>query len=238
MRAGAGVAWRFAAAAAFAATAALAVILTRGAPLHVSLISSRGTPSATHSLAGAAKHASRVLPACDPARLDVSIAGVSVPADRVVASHDHLYVAGFPVEFTNVSDATCTISGFPKVSAYLASGVQVGNSAGVDTSVIARRIVLAPGASAHAAVVDSVSSVRCRVVAAIGLRVVPPGQTIPLYVRHAVVACSAAGRRAPVFLHVRAIEPGTGAPGGERADRAGTRHVSRPRTAPSARQAA
>jgi hypothetical protein len=124
-----------------------------------------------------------------------------------------VFLIGIGVEFTNTSGATCTLSGFPRVSAYLAGGTQVGAAAALDTSVTARRIVLAPGASAHAAVVDSAASGRCRVVAAIGLRIVAPGQSTPRYVAHAVRACSA-GRMSPVFLHVRAIEQGTGVPAG------------------------
>jgi len=119
-----------------------------------------------------------------------------------------VYVVTLPVDFTNTSGAACTLSGYPQVSAYRDGGAQVGNAAVLDTSVIARRIVLAPGATAHAAVVESVPSGRCRPVAATGLRVVPPGQDVPRYVRHSITACSAAGRKAPVFLRVLAVQPG------------------------------
>jgi hypothetical protein len=114
------------------------------------------------------------------------------------------------VEFTNISGSACTLSGFPQVSAYRAGGTLVGKAAALDTSVGALRVVLAPGATAHAAVVASVSGGRCRPVAVTGLRVVPPGQSVPRYVRHPMTACSAAGQTAPVFLHVRAVQPGTG----------------------------
>jgi hypothetical protein len=123
------------------------------------------------------------------------------------------------VEFTNISGTACTLTGYPEVSAYLAGGAQVGNAAGIDTSVSAQLIVLAPGASAHAAIVDNASAGRCRLVAAAGLRVIPPGQSVPWFVRHAVRACLASGRTAPVFLHVRAIEPGAGASTRTTADR-------------------
>jgi Protein of unknown function (DUF4232) len=203
MRTSVRVAWRVAAAVAFACTAALAVTLTRGAPLHVSLISARNVKSAgRHGVAG--------LQRCAASGLDISIAGPGAPARGVVASPDHVYLATFPVEFTNISGAACTLSGYPQVSAYRAGGAQVGNAAVLDTSVSARRVVLAPGASAHAAVVDSVSSQRCRPVDAAGLRVVAPGESAARYVRHAIAACSAAGREAPVFLHVRALQPGAG----------------------------
>jgi hypothetical protein len=203
MRTSVRVAWRVAAAVAFACTAALAVTLTRGAPLHVSLISARDVNSpGRHGIAG--------LQRCAGSRLDISIAGPGAPAHGVVTSHDHLYLATFPVDFTNISGAACILSGYPQVSAYRAGGAQVGNAAVLDTSVTARRVVLAPGATAHAAVVESVPSQRCRPVDAAGLRVVPPGESAARYVQHAITACSGTGGKAPVFLHVRALQPGAG----------------------------
>ncbi len=209
MRASVRVAWRVAAAVAFAATAALAITLTRGTSLHASLISAGNSTTAPREAVAGSGHAQGVPPQCAPSRLDVSIDSA---AARIVASHDHVYLTGIPVEFTNTSPMACTLSGYPQVSAYLAGGAQVGAPAVLDTSVSARRIVLAPGASAHAAIVDSASAGRCRVVAATGLRIVTPGQSVARYVAHAVRACSASGHAEPVFLHVRAIEPGTGMP--------------------------
>jgi Protein of unknown function (DUF4232) len=195
MRASVRVAWRVAAAAAFAGTAALAVTLTRGAPLHVSLISARNPVA-------------RSLEQCAPSRLDISIASLNAAAHDIAASRGDVYLATFPVQFTNVSGAACTLSGYPQVSAYRAGGAQVGNAAVLDTSVSARRIVLDPGATAHAAVVESVPSKRCQPVDATGLRVVAPGGSVARYVQHELTACSAAGQQAPVFLHVRALQPG------------------------------
>lgn len=218
MRASVRVAWRVAAAVAFAATAALAITLTRGTSLHTSLIARNSSSSTRDTVAGTAR-APTGPPRCAPSRLDVSIVSThaahalstpSAPGTRIVASRDHVYLVGIPVEFTNTSGIACTLSGYPQVSAYVTGGAQVGNAAALDTSVIARRIVLAPGASAHAAVVDSASVGHCQVVAATGLRIVAPGQRVPRYVAHAVRACSASGRTGPVFLRVRAIEAGTG----------------------------
>ncbi len=203
MRASVRVAWRVAAAVAFAGTAALAVTLTRGAPLHVSLISARNASPVSRHVAGS-------LQQCTPSRLDISIAGLDAPAHDLVASHSDIYQATFPVEFTNISGAACTLTGYPQVSAYRAGGVQVGNAAVLDTSVTARRIVLDPGATAHAAVVETVPSGWCRPVHATGLRVVPPGESLARYVQHAITACSATGQKAPFFLHVRPLQPGAG----------------------------
>jgi hypothetical protein len=198
MRTSVRVAWRVVAAVAFAGTAALAVTLTRGAPVPVSLTSARDTgPAGRHAPAG--------VPRCAPAGLDISIASRDAAA-RVITAH----TASLPVDFTNISGAACTLSGYPQVSAYLDGAGQVGNAAVLDRSVRVRRIMLAPGATAHVAVVESVPSHRCSPVAATGLRVVLPGQHVARYVRHPMTACSAAGHKAPVFLRVWAVQPGAG----------------------------
>jgi hypothetical protein len=203
MRASIRLAWRVAAVVAFGATAALAVTLTRGAPAPAALTSAR------HMARG---HSAT--PWCAPSRLRISLGaapGTGVPvltgaASRLAAGA----VTRYRLEFTNVSGAACTLSGYPEVAAYRDDGAQVGNAAGRDTSVAARRILLAPGATVHTAVIASVSAGPCRPVVVAGLRVVPPGQPAARYIRHALRACSAAGPGAPVFLRVRAVQPDAG----------------------------
>ena len=189
--------WRGVAAIAFAATAVVAVTVSRGGPAHVALTSARNPSEAQ----GATQ--------CTASRLRISLGAGSGSGARAGAGRGRS--AGVSVrtlEFTNVSGTACALSGYPGVAAYGAGGAQIGNAAGRDTSVTARRIVLAPGATAHAAVAASVSAGSCRPVVATGLRVVPPGQSAARYIRHAIPACGLAGRRAPVFLHVRAVQPG------------------------------
>lgn len=191
MRASARVAWRVAAAVAFAATAALAVTLTQGAPLRTALTSARNTG---HSGL-----------ACQMSGLRIRVIGGD-GGDSVVPR-----VGGAAVEFTNTSDTACTMSGYPQVTASRADGAPIGNAASRDTSVRVHRIVLTPGATAHAVLAEDVAGFpggSCKPVTAVGLRIIPPGQSIPRYVRHAVTACSAAGRQEPVFLHVRALQAG------------------------------
>jgi hypothetical protein len=197
--------WRGVAAIAFAATAVVAVTVSRGGPAHVALTSARN-PSAAHGASGAAQ--------CAASRLRISLGADSGPGTRASAGHGRSVGAGVStLEFTNVSGTACAVSGYPEVAAYGVGGAQLGNAAGRDTSAAARRIVLAPGATAHAAVVASVSAGSCRPVVAAGLRVVPPGQSAARYIRHAMPACGLAGPRAPVFLHVRAVQPGSGGAG-------------------------
>ena len=192
--------WRGVAAVAFAATAVLAVTVSRGAPEHLALTSARH-PSKAHGASGAAL--------CATSRLRISLGTGSGPGTRASAGHGSTAGASVStLDFTNVSHAACALSGYPGVAAYGGDGAQIGNAAGRDTSVAAPRIVLAPGATARAAVLASVSAGSCRPVVATGLRVVPPGQSAARYLRHAMPACTVAGPQAPVFLHVRAVQPG------------------------------
>jgi hypothetical protein len=192
MRAAARLGWRVAAVVAFGATAALAVTLTRGAPVHAALTSARSHDAA---------------PRCAASGLRVSLGAVAAAATGVRQG-----LTSYAVDFTNVSDVKCELRGYPAVAAYLASGVQVGNAAAADTTTTAHRVVLAPGETARAAVITSAASASasaggCRAVLATGLRVTPPGESAARFIRHSLVACSAAGPRAPVFLRVRAIQP-------------------------------
>jgi hypothetical protein len=183
---------------AFAATAALAVTLSRGGSTHAALASARDNASGTH--ASGTHGASQP---CTSSRLKTWLGTAAG--------------AGYRLEFTNTSDTACTLSGYPVVSAVLASGRQAGDAAAHDTSAVAAAVELAPGATAHALAANAAAlpADRCEPVAAAGLRVAAPGQAgqVPgqaggRYVRHALTACSAAGPRAPVFLRVRAVQPG------------------------------
>jgi hypothetical protein len=227
MRGAAGVAWRIGAAVAFGATAALAVTLTR-APMHAALTSNRNATATPNIIAG--KHARPGLPECGASRLDISIALANVSVGDASRRMANLAAIGFPLDFTNVSATACTLSGYPQVAAYSAGGAQVGNAAALDTTISARSIVLAPGATAHAAVVDTASARQCHLVTVTGLRVILPDQSLPKFVRYTLTACSAAGRTAPVFLHVRAVQPGTGMPARTR-DHMRTRTRQQPRHA-------
>jgi uncharacterized protein DUF4232 len=189
MRAVARLGWRVAAVVAFGATAALAVTLTRGAPLHAALISARNHDAA---------------PRCAASGLRISLDAVPAAATGVRRGP-----TSYALDFTNVSDAKCELRGYPAVAAYLAGG-QVGNAAAADTTATAHRVVLAPGETARAAVIASAAgsaSEGCRPVIATGLRVTPPGESAARFIRHSLLACSAAGPLAPVFLRVRAVQP-------------------------------
>ena len=227
MRASAPLGWRIAAVVVFGVTAALAVVLTRGAPMHAALTSDRhpGHPAQAGHPAKAAKAAAAP---CAASGLRISIGAGPQAA------------SSYRLDFTNVSRSSCTLTGYPVVAAYRDDHVRVGNPAGQDTAGpdtggagtaapdtagpntaspnrggaaaarSARRVLLAPGATAHAALIVNTGIQRgaCRPVVAAGLRVLAPGGSVPSYIRHPIQACSAAGPRAPVFLRVRSLESG------------------------------
>ena len=196
MRTAAGLARRGAVILAFGATAALAVTLSRPPP-----VPAAQTTATTHG---------STVPRCTTQRLAISLgSGTGISGGSAIAR--------YLVHFTNISPSPCTLTGYPDVAAYDARGEayhQVGNAAGQEESVSTRRVVLGPGATAHAEVdldVAGVPVTMCRPVTAAGLRVAVPGQSTSRYLRSGVRSCSAAGPQAPVYLRVTAIAPGAGA---------------------------
>ena len=201
MRAGASLGLRVATAVAFAATAVLAITLNRGAPMHATLASEKGhgtprTAAATRSPATA--------PRCGTSGLRISVGTGS----RVTTA-----VTRYPLDFTNVGGAPCTLTGYPQVAAYQGDGTEIGDASVRDTSVVAARVLLAPGQTAHTSLDASLSG-RCRPVRVSGLRVVPPGQSAARNVKRSLTACAAHGPADEGYLRVRAIQPGSGTGGG------------------------
>jgi hypothetical protein len=220
MRAGARLGWRVAAAVVFGATAALAVIVSKGAPMNASLISAKGADGG-HAASATAVPA--VPPQCAISRLRLSVGpGVRV-AEQIThgipggatkppaAKHGQAVAAAlirYRLDFTNVSRLPCTMAGYPQVAADR-NGELVGGAAAHDTAVVAHRLLLAPGQTAHASLDATVPTPRCQPVRASGLRVVPPGQSSARYLDRPLTACTARGQ---VYLHVRAVQAGAAAP--------------------------
>lgn len=90
-----------------------------------------------------------------------------------------------PVEFTNVSGATCTLYGYPGVSLLAGSPpAQVGAAASRTNTAAPTLVTLAPGQTANALlrVVDALNypTATCSPTPATELRVYPPNQTAPI----------------------------------------------------------
>jgi hypothetical protein len=116
------------------------------------------------------------------------------------------------IDFTNTSDVTCTLSGYPGVSfgSPGAAGGRIGAAARQSPVAPSEVVMLAPGAVGHAQlrIVDAghVPPAKCGEVTAHRLVVYPPDQTTPVHLSYTSPACSK-----PVqILTVSVVQPGAG----------------------------
>ena len=104
----------------------------------------------------------------------------------------------YRLEFTNLSGHSCTVSGYPKVSAVDLRGKRVGAVATTEPGKKARPVKLAPGDTATATlrIVDALNfpAGKCKPTTAAGLRVTVPGgsgaKTAPLAFETCALAAS------------------------------------------------
>lgn len=113
----------------------------------------------------------------------------------------------YKLELTNLSGHTCTLRGFPGVSAVDLHGRQLGRAAAREGSGRPPHIVrLKDGATATAILrivaAGNFPAATCHQTTAAGLRVFPPGQTTSKVVPFPFEACARSG---PVYLSVRAV---------------------------------
>ena len=111
----------------------------------------------------------------------------------------------YKLELTNLSGHSCTLSGYPGVSAVDLGGHQLG-SAGSRSSSHVHTVRLANRASATAVLriteAGNFPDSACHRVSAAGLRVYPPNQTAAKVIPFPFDACSRSG---PVYLSVEAV---------------------------------
>lgn len=85
----------------------------------------------------------------------------------------------YRIELTNLSTATCTVNGYPKVNAVDLKGGRIGAFATHENGKAAKPVTLAPGqsASAQLRIVDALNypADKCKATTAAGLRVGIPG---------------------------------------------------------------
>jgi Protein of unknown function (DUF4232) len=101
----------------------------------------------------------------------------------------------YPIEFTNVSGASCTLYGYPGVSFVTGvGGTRIGIPATENPANPRRLITLAAGRTGHAELqvvaAQNYPQADCGLVTAHWLRVYPPNQTAPLYVRFTAPTCT------------------------------------------------
>jgi hypothetical protein len=115
------------------------------------------------------------------------------------------------IVFTNISNVTCTLYGYPGVS--LAGGTpvsQIGLAAAESHATARVLVTLTPGAVASALLqivhAGNYPASRCGMTTASSLQIYPPNQTTPIYLSYNSPTCSK-----PVqILTVSVVEPGSG----------------------------
>jgi hypothetical protein len=118
------------------------------------------------------------------------------------------------LELSNISKHSCTLIGFPGVSAVGLGGHQLGSAAVRDHTDKKLLVTLARGATAHAVIgltdPGFFPASACHPANAIGLRVFPPNDTKSTVVGFSFKACKTKG---PKFLSTGTTVKGTGIPG-------------------------
>ncbi len=153
---------------------------------------------------GTARTSAAAVHACTTADL-----GAWVAVDQGNGAAGSIY---FPLQFTNLSKQTCSMRGFPGVSAINRNGHQLGSPAGWASVTAPRTVLLAPGATAHAILrwsdVEVTTAPGCDpTFTASELRIYPPGQFSATHAFFSLEVCSHPG---PVYMHVGPILPGVG----------------------------
>jgi uncharacterized protein DUF4232 len=152
----------------------------------------------------AADNSAAAVPACTAGDI-----GAWVAVDQGNGAAGSIY---YPLQFTNLSTHSCSMRGFPGVSAINSNGHQLGSPAGWDHVIAARTVTLAPGATAHTILRWSDVAVTTErgcdpVFSTFELRVYLPGQYTATHAAFDLEACSHAG---PVYMSVEPIRSGVG----------------------------
>lgn len=150
-------------------------------------------PAAALASDGHAGAARTTTPACATSGLDVWLNTQGSGA----AGHTYYFL-----NFTNLSGSTCTLFGYPGVSAVTLTGAQLGSAAS-RSGTTPHTVTLANGATTHALVgivnPGVIPASQCHPVTAAGLKVYPPNQTASKVTPYPFTACSKSG---PVYLSV------------------------------------
>jgi hypothetical protein len=115
------------------------------------------------------------------------------------------------IDFTNISNATCTLYGYPGVS--LAGGkpvTQIGLAAAESHATARKLVTLSPGEVANAVlqIAHAVNfpAAKCGLVTADYLQIYPPNQTTPVYLHYTSQTCAMKVQT----LTVSVVQPGSG----------------------------
>jgi hypothetical protein len=184
-----------------AAVAGAAILLPA-----VALASSAGSDSAAKGSAATAAGAHAVAqPQC---RRSWLTSWMGIPGGAAAGS------TYYELEISNVSGQTCTLYGFPGVSALGSNGRQLGSAASRINGYSELTVTLQPYQTAHVllqiADVGNFPPSTCRPRTADALRVFAPGDYSSMRFPFSFQACA---RKGPVYLHVSTTIAGAGIPG-------------------------
>ena len=177
-----------------------------------SAVSTTSSPGATTAPGAAVTP----VPSADPGGTPAAVSGpapCATSALHVSVSRSQGVAAGssyYPIVFTNVSSASCTLYGYPGVSFVTGTGgSQIGIPATENPAHPRKLITLAPGQAGHAElqVVDAQNypPADCGMVTAHWVKVYPPNQTAPVYASFTAQACT----KARPILTVETVQSGT-----------------------------
>ena len=120
----------------------------------------------------------------------------------------------YQLEISNVNGPTCTLYGFPGVSALGSGGKQLGSAAGRESGQEKLTVTLGHYQTAHVVLqiadVANFPAASCHPATADTLRVYAPGNYSAMRFPFSFRACA---RKGPVYMHVSTTISGTGIPG-------------------------
>jgi Protein of unknown function (DUF4232) len=209
----AGAARGLTAAAVLACSAALAAACGTAAAPAASPAASpavTATPTVSAGTASAAVSPTAAPTQAAAAACATSALKVAVPAGPGGAAAGSSY---YPIQFANVSSASCTLYGYPGVTFVTAQGGrQIGPAATRNPAVARQLVTLPPGQTVHAELqvinAENYPPAYCGLVTAHWLKIYPPDQTGPAYVSFTAQACS----KPKQILTVETVQPGTAGP--------------------------
>jgi hypothetical protein len=116
------------------------------------------------------------------------------------------------LDFTNISNAPCTLFGYPGVSLGAGTPVtQVGAAASRSTATAASLVTLDPGQTANALLriveAGNYSPGTCSPTATTYIQIYPPNQTTPIYLSYKSTGCASTSVN---LLSVSVVTPGNG----------------------------
>ncbi len=159
------------------------------------------TPAASPATPAATQSAPPGPPPCPTRSLQVKLGVSQGTAGSVYTT----------IVFTNISNVTCTLYGYPGVALTTGTPVhQIGKSARENPATPRQLVTLQPQTSANALlrIVDAQNypASMCHPVTAHYLQVYPPNQTTPVYIKYPSVGCA----KSINLMTVDVVKPGSG----------------------------